>query len=167
MPTNHTPNYQLSQWERSDKIQMEDFNADNAKIDGALKTLATQVAGKAAQSVVNTLSSKVNKCGNCAIEILTYTGTGTYGENTPTVIRFSVRPDVFIMVAEEMLLIGQGGVGSASGFMYSSMSHTTSPFRPQPVWSGSQISFTSAYDAAAQVNLLGRVYLVIGLRSMG
>ena len=127
MPTNHTPNYQLSQWERSDKIQMEDFNDDNAKIDGALKTLATQVAGKAAQSVVNTLSSKVNKCGNCAIEILTYTGTGTYGENTPTVIRFSVQPDVFFLVAEETILIGQGGVGSANGFMYNSKSNTTGP----------------------------------------
>ncbi|MCI8678067.1 MAG: hypothetical protein HFF46_06995 [Lawsonibacter sp.] len=39
MSTNHTPNYQLSQWERSDRIQMEDFNADNAKIDAALAQL--------------------------------------------------------------------------------------------------------------------------------
>ena len=33
MSTNHTPNYSLSQWERSDKVQMDDFNADNARID--------------------------------------------------------------------------------------------------------------------------------------
>ena len=39
MSTNHTPNYQLSQWERSDRVQMEDFNADNAKIDAALTQL--------------------------------------------------------------------------------------------------------------------------------
>ena len=26
MPSNHTPNYQLSQWEKSDKVLMEDFN---------------------------------------------------------------------------------------------------------------------------------------------
>lgn len=39
MSTNHTPNYQLSQWERSDRIQMEDFNSDNAKIDAALAEL--------------------------------------------------------------------------------------------------------------------------------
>lgn len=167
MPTNKTPNYQLSQWERDDRVLMEDFNADNTKIDGVLKTLATQVAGKAAQSIVNTLSSKVNKCGNCAIEILTYTGTGTFGENSPTVINFSVRPDIFILSAEETLLIGQGGVAKASGFLYNGKSNTTSPFRPQPVWSGSQISFTSTYDAASQVNMSGRVYLVIGLRSMG
>ena len=31
-----TTNYQLNQWEKSDRIMMEDFNADNAKIDAAL-----------------------------------------------------------------------------------------------------------------------------------
>ena len=37
MSTNHTTNYQLSQWVKSDKELMDDFNADNAKIDAALK----------------------------------------------------------------------------------------------------------------------------------
>ena len=36
MPTNYTSNYRLNQWERSDKVLMDDFNADNAKIDAAL-----------------------------------------------------------------------------------------------------------------------------------
>ena len=31
-----TSNYQLNQWDKTDRIQMEDFNADNAKIDAAL-----------------------------------------------------------------------------------------------------------------------------------
>lgn len=31
-----TENYKLNQWERSDRILMEDFNADNAKIEAAL-----------------------------------------------------------------------------------------------------------------------------------
>ena len=35
MPSNFTKNYSLSQWERSDKVLMDDFNADNAKIDAA------------------------------------------------------------------------------------------------------------------------------------
>ena len=34
-----TTNYQLNQWVKSDRIQMEDFNSDNAKIDAALKAL--------------------------------------------------------------------------------------------------------------------------------
>ena len=32
-----TTNYQLNQWAKSDRILMEDFNADNEKIDAALK----------------------------------------------------------------------------------------------------------------------------------
>ena len=34
---NHTTNYQLSQWESTDRILMSDFNSDNSKIDAALK----------------------------------------------------------------------------------------------------------------------------------
>ena len=36
---NQTTNYQLSQWEATDRILMSDFNADNAKIDAALATI--------------------------------------------------------------------------------------------------------------------------------
>ena len=35
-----TANYQLNQWEKSDRIQMEDFNADNTKIDAALNNFS-------------------------------------------------------------------------------------------------------------------------------
>ena len=42
---NQTANYQLSQWEASDRILMSDFNSDNAKIDAALKTQADSIAG--------------------------------------------------------------------------------------------------------------------------
>ena len=31
-----TTNYQLNQWAKTDRIMMDDFNADNAKIDAAL-----------------------------------------------------------------------------------------------------------------------------------
>ena len=36
MASNHTTNYQLNQWEKTDRILMDDFNADNEKIDAAL-----------------------------------------------------------------------------------------------------------------------------------
>lgn len=39
MATNHTINYQLNQWEPTDQVLRTDFNADNAKIDAALKGL--------------------------------------------------------------------------------------------------------------------------------
>ena len=43
-----TANYQLNQWVKSDRIQMEDFNSDNAKIDAALKGNADAVAAETA-----------------------------------------------------------------------------------------------------------------------
>ena len=45
MPSNQTANYALSQWVRSDQVRMEDFNADNAKLDAALKAAEQRSAG--------------------------------------------------------------------------------------------------------------------------
>ena len=38
-----TTNYQLSQWAKSDRIMMDDFNADNQKIDAVLAALKVSV----------------------------------------------------------------------------------------------------------------------------
>ena len=43
-----TTNYQLNQWEKTDRILMEDFNADNAKVDAALKGQAEALAAEQA-----------------------------------------------------------------------------------------------------------------------
>ena len=40
MASGQTQYYGLSQWEAADKVERVDFNSDNAKIDGALHTLA-------------------------------------------------------------------------------------------------------------------------------
>ena len=61
MATNQTTNYQLNQWEPTDAVQRVDFNADNAKMDAALKSLSDQVLQKANQSALNTLFSSVNQ----------------------------------------------------------------------------------------------------------
>jgi len=53
MSTNKTQNYQLNQWVKSDQVKMEDFNADNAKIDAALASKASTSALNSLQSVVN------------------------------------------------------------------------------------------------------------------
>ena len=41
---NATTNYQLSQWDASDRVLRTDFNADNAKIEAALTGLETRLA---------------------------------------------------------------------------------------------------------------------------
>ena len=40
----HTTNYNLNQWEAGDRVTRADFNADNAKIDAALKAHDTVLA---------------------------------------------------------------------------------------------------------------------------
>ena len=41
---NKTANFQLTQWEKTDRILMEEFNSDNEKIDTALKSSADKAA---------------------------------------------------------------------------------------------------------------------------
>ena len=48
MSTNHTTNYDLNQWEGTDKVLRTEFNADNSKIDAALKANADAIAAEAA-----------------------------------------------------------------------------------------------------------------------
>ena len=43
-----TTNYQLNQWAKSDRVMMDDFNADNATLDAALKANADAIAETAA-----------------------------------------------------------------------------------------------------------------------
>ena len=59
MATNQTTNYQLNQWEPIDQVLRTDFNADNAKLDAALKSLSDQVIQKADASTVSALSQAV------------------------------------------------------------------------------------------------------------
>ena len=71
---NKTANFQLTQWEKTDRIMMEDFNRDNAAIDTALKSNADKAAA---------LQTALASCGNCQIGLSTYTGTGRRGEEQP------------------------------------------------------------------------------------
>ncbi len=82
MPSNQTPNYRLSQWERTDKVLMEDFNTDNAKIDAALKEHSAQIALK----------------GCCEFIFYYRTGTGSYGESEPCELRVAKQPQFVIIL---------------------------------------------------------------------
>ena len=45
MASNHTTNYQLCQWEATDKVLRTDFNEDNQKIDAALAAIPRLILG--------------------------------------------------------------------------------------------------------------------------
>lgn len=106
MSSKHTPNYNLSQWEKTDQVLMEDFNADNAKIDAALNGLRSSLNGKAStsalsglQSTVSGLSTTLGSKGNCILYTTTYRGTGKYGEENPSSLTFPHRPMVVFLVS--------------------------------------------------------------------
>ena len=71
MPSSQTPNYNLNQWSRDDRVLMEDFNADNAKIDAAL-------GEKADKSAVEELNAQVGQVELSMPRVVfgTYTGDG-------------------------------------------------------------------------------------------
>ena len=69
-----TTNYQLNQWAKSDRIMMDDFNADNQKIDAALQANADAIAA------VGYVTGR-------------YTGTGSY----PRTIDLGFQPKAVVV----------------------------------------------------------------------
>ena len=137
-----TENYQLNQWDKTDRIQMEDFNADNAKIDAALSVVAKQAA-------------MVSKCGNCQIYYGSYVGKGT-GTNTLT---FPKKPLFITIMGTNMWLVTVQGApvsisknaGTGSGKSYAT-------------WSGNSVSLEdgSGYSNYP-CNNEGETYYVVAL----
>ena len=107
----HTQNYQLSLWAKDDRIMMEDFNADNEKIDAALKANAdatatglraeTAARGEADAALQAALTAAVGTTGyNCRMIAGSYTGTGRSGSGNPTVIVTGFRPLVLVLTSK-------------------------------------------------------------------
>lgn len=72
---NKTANFQLTQWEKTDRIMMEDFNRDNAAIDAALKSNADAITAEtAAREAADTALGK--KAGLQLIETAVFSGKG-------------------------------------------------------------------------------------------
>ena len=54
-----TTNYQLNQWAKSDRVMMDDFNADNAKIDAALKANADAITAETTARIAGDMLVKL------------------------------------------------------------------------------------------------------------
>ena len=166
MPSNQTPNYQLNQWERSDKVQMEDFNADNAKIDAALGTLATRVSQKAEQSAlqaeVNARAAAITSLSqsrNCRAYHYSYTGTGQSGREHPSTHTFPGKP-LFVYIA------GTTGYNilAIQGQAFTPNSNRTVIF----TWSGNSLTWYEAHSTAGmspeyQCNSSGKTYQMFAI----
>lgn len=152
---NKTANFQLTQWEKTDRIMMEDFNRDNAAIDAALKSNADKAAA---------LQTALASCGNCQIGISTYTGTGTRGEEYPTVITFPKMPTVFFVRGRGTFFAAQGGASEGSLIVYDSGSAQIQDALLS--WSGNQLSIVSSNNAKYQLNTDNSLYWVLALYQM-
>ena len=116
---NKTANFQLTQWEKTDRIMMEDFNRDNAAIDAALKSNADGVAA---------LQTALAGAGNCEIGLISYTGTGKSGDSAPTTVTFPKMPAGFFLCGAETYLVVRGGDDHALMIYYTvSYTHLTLP----------------------------------------
>ena len=137
-------NYQLNQWAKSDRVMMDDFNADNAKIDAALKANADAIMA----------------AGNCRMNVQTYTGTGTYGAANPTQITFPVLPHLFIIRGPRTLLIGSGGSATAFTVIYMTSSNGTYAYDQTVTWNDNTMSIYHTQQAQSQMNIANETYYV-------
>jgi hypothetical protein len=131
-----TKNYQLTQWEPGDPIRRQDFNRDNAVVDGVLAGLARMEAGE-------------------------YTGTGTYGRSAPSTLCFGFKPRVIVisyllnMSSAERPTHAILFQGLSKGYSWQ-YSAATEVF--DVTWEDDAVSWYSIYSARDQLNLSGTVY---------
>ena len=148
-----TTNYQLPKWEKTDRIQMKDFNDMTATLDAALKANADTAAAA---------SAAVALCGNCKIETSTYTGTGTYGSANPTTLTFPKKPTLLFVLASSgngfMLMVTDKTPATTNAFVY----YNGATWGAVNLsWQGSTLRFYSDRYDTWQGNASGVVYQVV------
>ena len=165
MPSNQTANYALSQWVKSDQVRMEDFNADNAKLDAALKaaeqrsaSLDAKIDAAAAAAEQRSAALAAAK-GNCDIEFFSYVGQGRSGVNKTT-ITFREPPLFFLVFGSYSI-----GVGSKH-YSNVTIAAGNNVFRAWGAWSGNTISFSNSRDRW-QLDLKGETHYVFAFYPLG
>ena len=158
MASNYTENYGLCQWEATDQVRREEFNQDHLKIDETLKALADKDI--ALESAVAAVAATA---GNCQMELITYTGTGTYGEGKATKITFSTKPNFYLVGGDKAFLIGHSTITPPLLIVYSALYSEASFLDPRVSWSGSTLSIVST-DEQYQLNSKSKQYWVLGLK---
>lgn len=154
---NKTANFQLTQWEKTDRILMEEFNSDNEKIDTALKSGADGVAA---------LQTALASCGNCKIVYGTYIGNGKSGSANPNKLTFDGKPVLVIVQAQSnttdfdfhlrMIRGCDWAVGDRNNYSYTN----------SVAWGENYVSWYNN-KAETQFNLQGSVYSYIALIPTG
>ena len=174
MSTNHTTNYDLNQWEGTDKVLRTEFNADNAKIDAALKANADAIAAEAAarEAAVSAEAEARQAAdagfGNCKVAYGTYTGNGNYGSQHPNTLTFPFEPKLVII----QNITGAATDGTSSSTFGMAMMVLVRPvagftfangtFTNTVNWSGNTVSWWGENDGF-QLNGSGSTYFYAAL----
>lgn len=163
-----TTNYALPTWEKSDFIQMSDFNDLTHKLDTALKANADAAASAASAERVTALAQDVGAGGkNCRIAWGSYTGTGKYGSANPNTLTFDFKPLV--------VWVGSDSSGKGTAFpatfmrpVITSRSDSSTPDHQLNVtWGEKQLSwYASSYTtiyAGNQCNAENVTYFYVAI----
>ena len=153
-----TSHYQLNQWDAEDRIQREDFNADNMKTDQALAQQRDELVALTAAAALY---------GNCKIVYGSYTGTGKYGRSNQNQLTFSAKPLLVIVEPEtvennsdrklRMLINVPYAVGLAGDYNFT---NTVS-------WTDLGVKWYSTGHATGQFNVKDAVYRYVALLAAG
>ena len=157
MASNFTENYGLCQWEATDQVRREEFNQDNTKVDAALNALAEK--DTALESAVSAIASAA---GNCQMELITYTGTGTPDAGNAKQVVFAHLPDIFIISGDLAIMIGQGGHTKALFIADDPLYHQMIINYATVQWQDSQMLLTNSAPRY-QMNTQGIEYWALGL----
>ena len=130
----HTANFGLTQWEKTDRIQMEDFNANNAILEAAL-----------------------SKCGNCRIETGTYIGTGTHSGANPTTLTFSEQPEIVFVASRERILFLLRGCEHGYSLSVTSVNYLSAE------WTDTTVSWFHTNEPLYQLNGKDQVHTYFAL----
>ena len=146
--TNKTANLQLNQWVGTDPVLMSDFNADNAKIDAAVK---------AANDAIAALPH---------IATGSYTGNGNVGSSKKNSLNFSFSPKLVIIMGASSYSVFVRGYSVALGHLL--VSNLPQTFNTV-AWTSTGLNWyatkhmgysgnTSTVEARDQFNTSGETY---------
>jgi len=133
-----TSNYQLNQWSAADAVRMADFNADNQKLDTALKALDSRAK----------------------IVTGTYTGTGTFGAGSPTSVTFPFPPKLVFITSEsdQVVLTLRAITGMAEAVVYTNFLYSEGRCRNVLTWSGNTLRWYCTESETFQLNVNNQKY---------
>jgi len=151
---NQTEQFQLNQWEKNDRIMMEDFNADNAKTEQVLADHSATLAEHAAALAA---------CGNCRIVYGSYAGNGKYGSDNQNSLSFDL-PPIFVMVIPDYYVNNTDAVrlNLLKNVPYSIGCPENSGYLNTVSWSGNRVQWYGA-SSHGQFNSTSYTYYYFAL----